>query len=199
MPRGLSSPFKAHIAASGIQPLYFVSIALSTPLYLWNGVGSTTQNDSGGTPRTWVGVGDAGIIDGLENDRSLRSSEITIGLVGIPSDAVPSSAIAATRSERYQGKALEIYICAASPATGLPLFTPELIWSGYADVISLSLGSEVRVFLTAEHRTSHLRRINGYRMTTVSHNSRLGGTSPHDLFFEPQDRLMGQPKPLLSA
>lgn len=199
MPRGLSNTFKTYLAGGIIDPVYFVSLDITSPIYVWNGKGTVSLPDANGITRNWTGVGDCGVISGIEHDRTLRSTEVTLGLIGIPGNLVSSSVLASTRSIRYQGKALDIYMSGIDATTGLVVDNPNIIWSGYADVISFSLGSEVQISLTAEHRTSHLRRSNGLKMTTESHNARLGFPATKDLFFEPQDRLGNVPRPLLQS
>jgi hypothetical protein len=199
MPRGLSAGLKAHIQGTVVLPIFFVELALSPILYVWNAVGDTSQNDSGGVSRTWKGVGDYGIIRGLASSDALVANSISLGLVGIPSTLVPSSTLAATRSVRYQGKALSVYISAADPNTGAPLYTPDVIWTGSADVITFAFGKEIQIALTGEHETARMKRTSGLSMTTESHNARLGFPGTKDLFFELQERMMGRPRPLLGT
>lgn len=194
MTLGIPAPLLASLGADNSFPVYFVSVGLTPALYIWTGVGATTQNDADGVSRTWTGIGDFGVIHGLGTTRALRATRASLSLVGIPGSVVSGSAVAATRAIRYQGKEVDIYISTLSPSSGTPLFAPAVIWSGYADAISMSFGEEVRILLPCENRVSRLRRTNGLRMTTESHNLRLGSPSPRDLFFEPRTRLMGKPK-----
>lgn len=197
MGRGLTSGLKASLATLGVQPAWFVHLGITPASYFWTGLGTTTQNDSGGTPRSWIGIGDGGLIEGIGSSDPLRSSDITIALAGIPGAQVPGGVIAQTRAVRYQGKQVDIYLSTISPTTGAPQHTPEIIWSGFADVMTMRLGSDVQCTLTAEHLTSILRRTAGFLMTTENHNTRLGNPSPRDLFYEPSTSIMGQPKPFL--
>lgn len=195
MPRGLTTAQKAALASRVRRPAYFVDLDLATGhVRAWNGVGDVTA-----LGHTWKGVGEYGLIDGIEHDRSMRAQSITLGLFGVPGDAIPGGAIAATRSTRYQGRPLTVYFTFCDPETDLPLSDPIVIWAGFADVMSFSLGRNVSVSLTGEHLSSLLRKSNGERRTTESHNTRLGNPSPRDLFFEAQDRLMGLPKPQVGS
>lgn len=193
MPRGLSTEQKEWAAQRVKGLAYFVALELlSGTIRIWNGLGDITVFDE-----NWKGVGELGIIEGLEGDRSLKSQEITLGLVGVPGSSITGGMIAQTRSERYQGRPLTIYMGFTNPQTGAPLGDPFPIWDGVADVMTFSLGQSATISLTGQHFDSHARRANGFNMSTLSHNLRMGNSSPSDLFFEPQDRLMGVPRPLL--
>lgn len=194
MGRGLSSQMQTYFAAETVMPLWFVHLALAQPSYTWTGVGLITTLGS-----QWVGVGDHGIISGIQSSRELRSHEISLALVGIPTSEVPASALQATRRQQYQGKAVNIYVAAGNPDTGLPYIDPELVWSGFADVLTFQYGRTISVAVTAEHMASHLSRPNGLRMSTESHNARLGNPATRDLFFDCQSRLAGVPRPLLQG
>lgn len=194
MPRGLTEDDKTRLAARVKAPVYFVEIALSaSTLRAWTGVG--TVNALGAD---WAGVGELGFIQGIESDRTLKAQSINIGLSGIPGDLIPAGVIAETRGERYQGRPMSIYLGFVDPSTGALLAAPTAVWTGFADVMTFRLGAEIAVSLTGEHYSSHMRRTNGLRMSTESHNQRLGNPDPKDLFFEQQSRLMGRPQPLLS-
>ncbi len=191
MGRGLTVAQQAILAGRVFAPAYFVDLTLSTgTLRVWNGKGSTTVLGN-----SYIGVGEHGVIEGLEQDRALKSHSISLALVGVPGSAITSGIIASTRGIRYQGSPITIYLGFCDVNTGAPLADPTAIWAGFADVMTFQIGRSITCSLTAEHFTSHLTRINGLTMTTVSHNARLGNPSPADLFFEGSSRLMGLPRP----
>ena len=192
MPRGLTLAQKTAAAARIKRPAYFVKLDLASgSVRAWNGLGDVTL--LGGT---WKGVGEFGVIDGVEHDRTLRASQMSIGLVGLPGSTLTGGILAATRLESYKLRPLSLYLGFCNVDTDVPLGDPTPIWVGFADVMTFQIGKSVSVSLTGEHLSSHLRRANGLRMTTESHNGRLGFTDPNkDLFFEAADRLMGKPKP----
>jgi hypothetical protein len=192
MPRGLSGAAKEQLRARERRPAYFVALALTSgTVRAWNGAGNIVA-----LGQTWVGVGEYGVIQGLESDRTLRARAISIGLNGVPGDAISGGSIAQARAERYQWRPLTIYLGFLQLERDAILVEPVAIWAGYADVMAFRLGSSISVSLTGEHLTGLLRFTNGYRATTESHNERLGNPSPRDLFFEAADRLMGAPRPL---
>lgn len=196
MPRGLTTNQKAAIAARVSSLSYFVHLDLASPaadIRVWNGVGPLTIGAD-----TWSGVGELGVIDGIAGDRTLKAQQITLALVGVPGDSLSTGVIAETRSVRYQGRPLNIYLGIMHPDTGALIDSLVPIWAGFADVLSFSLGSSSTVALTGSHFDTHMRRTNGFNMSTVSHNARFGLPDNTDLFFEANDRLMGTPKAVLS-
>jgi hypothetical protein len=195
MPRGLNSSEKAQLAARIKAVVYFVELQLAAGTSrFWTGTGSITA-----LSQTWLGVGDLGRLEGLESSRALEAQSISLALNGVPTSVIPRGVIDAIRGERYQGRPLKIYIGFLNTDTGALLFDPRSIWAGKADVASFQLGETFSTTLTGDHLTSHLRRINGYRMTTESHNQRLGNPASRDLFFEQQSRLLGRPVALVNA
>lgn len=193
MPRGLTTAQKTRLAARVVGLAYFVALDLASGFVrVWSGRGNVTALSA-----TWQGVGELGIIEGLEGDRTMKAQQVTLGLVGLPGEAIDAGVIAATRSERYQGRPLTIYLGFTDTNTGALLDDPTIVWDGFADVMTFQLGRSVSVSLTGQHFDSLARRSNGLNMTTLSHNQRLGNPATQDLFFEPQDRLMGVPKALL--
>jgi hypothetical protein len=195
MPRGLTVAQKSALAARVKMPLYFVKFDFASgTVRVWNGVGDVTALSA-----TWKGLGEFGVIRGLETDAGLRATSISLLLAGVPNNVLTPGVVASSRTERYQGRPVTVYFAAGDTATGLPLADPVAIWSGVADVLTFALGENVSAELTCENFASHMRRSNGLRATTESHNGRLGNPSPRDLFFEPTDRLMGAPRPLLEG
>lgn len=191
MARGLTVAQKALLAARVRAPAYYVDLVLTSgTVRVWNGKGDVTVLSN-----TYKGVGEHGIIDGIDHDRSLKSTSITLALVGVPGSYITSGVIAATRAARYQGAAITIYLGFVNTDTGIPLADPTAIWTGFADVMTFNLGSSISCSLTAEHFTSHLTRTNGLTMTTESHNNRIGNPATVDLFFEATNRLMNVPRP----
>jgi hypothetical protein len=71
------------------------------------------------------------------------------------------------------------------------------VWGGYCDAMTFGYGETFSAVLPAERYDSFMRRSNGARMTTASHNQRLGNPATPDLFFEAQSRLMGAAKAAL--
>lgn len=192
MPRGLTVNQKAAIATGPVALPYFIEMQTDVPVLAWTGVG-----DKAALSKTWRGVGEFGVIDGIEGDRTLSAQQITLALVGVPGAYITPSTMKETRSVRYQGRRVNVYIGIADPDTLALIDDPILTWAGSADVIAFQLGKTFSAALSCDSLDSIMRRPNGWNMTTVSHNQRLGLAPGTDLFFEAQNRLMGVAKPQL--
>lgn len=193
MPRGFSVAQKAALAARVVKFCYLVDLDLPAGhVRVWNGAGTLTA-----LAQTWQGLGEYGAIEGLESDRTLKARGISLTLHSIPGDLITPGIVADTRSVRYQGRPITVYMGVQNTATDAIIDSPLPVWDGFADVLTFRLGTSISATLTAEHYESHMRRTNGLRMTTESHNTRLGNPSPRDLFFDAQDRLMARPRATL--
>lgn len=194
MPRGLTPAQKAEIKKRVFSPAHFVEIGLSPNVRAWTGIG--TANVGG---KTWLGVHEFAAISGLESTGARKLGGVTLSLVGIPAQFVDNGVIEATRAVQYQGKAVNIYLGFCDTETGRVKQDVglALIWSGYVDVLLFRLGSSISATLACDHFSTRLARPNGLRMTSESHNARLGNPATKDLFFEPQNRLMGRPRPAM--
>jgi hypothetical protein len=195
MPRGLTTAQKTAIAGRVTSVAYLVHLDLAAPandVRVWTGRGDLTALSN-----TWRGVGEFGLIEGVAGERSLKAGEISLALAGIPGDLITPGIIAETRGVRYQGRPLTIYLAVFDPVTNALIDNPTAVWGGFADVLSFQLGEQATVALTGQHYDSLMRRSNGWNMSTVSHNLRFGLPPNTDLFFEPNDRLMGVARPVL--
>ena len=195
MSRGLTTALIGLLSATEVWPVWFVNIDMpTTPSYSWTGVGTTSQ-----LGQSWSGVGEHGFVSGIQSSKEIRSYEVTMGIVGIPANLITPSILQKSRSQQYQGRAVNIYLTGCNLATGVPALPPELIWSGFADIMTFRYGQTISVAMTAESLSTQLSRTNGLKMTTENHNKRLGSPSPRDLFFDSQSRLAGVPRPLLQG
>lgn len=193
MPRGMTAAQLAAAKSSVAMPVAFVFVDVPpAPVRLWDGVGTATV-----LGQTWQGVGEFGMISGLESSRELRGTEVSLTLHGIPSDTISGGIVAGAQGVAYQGREVTIWEGFADPETGVPLADPVEAWSGFADVITYQIGETVSATLRAEPLTYALRATNGFRMTVDSHNQLIGRPATVDLFFEPATRLMGRPVPFL--
>lgn len=184
----LSDAQREALSQRVISLAYFVHLDLSGgAVRVWNGVGSLV---TGGN--TWQGVGELGVIRGIESDRSLRATGISLALLGVPGASISGGAIASTRALRYQARPINVYLGVMSPDTGALIDDLVTLWSGIIDTMQFRIGETISVALAAERADTYMRRTNGLRMTTASHNKRLALSPNTDLFFEPASATAGQ-------
>lgn len=193
MPRGLTIAQKAQATARVRRPVFFVELMLPTPVRAWTGIGSVTVLGN-----SFAGIGDFGLVDGVAGSNDNKSHTATIGIMGLPGAGWSQSTLADIRAQSYQGATVNIYLGYTNLDTDQPLFDPVKVFTGYADAMTYNLGSTFSVQLSIEGPQSRLRRANGLRMTTESHNARLGNPATRDLFFDAQNRLMGVARKVVS-
>lgn len=70
------------------------------PKYLWNGFGTRAFGDP---PRSYIGCGDVGSIEGLEDTRGAVSQQVTFTLSGVPDSAVDLLANVLETTDIIQG------------------------------------------------------------------------------------------------
>ena len=87
--------------------------------------------------------------------------------------------IARARDEVYQGRDCTFRLAVISEATGQPVATPEIIWEGRMDVMTIQAAEGVgTIELTCEHRLRREPRVARY--TNVDQQMQC----PGDTFFE---------------
>jgi len=190
MPRGLTPDQVAAAKALLKSPATFVELQLpGDPIYAWDGAFNVKV-----LGKNFLGVGQYGVIQGLDAERSTRDSQISIGLMGLPTDKVPSDFLINAGKINYQGRPLIIYLGFCDPNTGVPLSDPYEHWGGIADVLSTKNGKTVSISLSGTGYASKLRFTNGLRMSTESHTRRVGNGA--DNFYDFGTRLLAQPRTL---
>lgn len=190
MPRGFTVAQLESLSSRVKRPAMFAKLELAgADVTIWNGVGNISFGGD-----VYHGVGEYGIIRGLETNSSLRAPAIEIALTGLPASFITDGIVETTRVDPPQGRPLTISLGFVDAAEVL-LHTPLVVWKGVADVLSFRVGETFTCTLTGEHYASKLRTENGLRMTEKSHNQRLGNPATVDTFFSFQSRLLGAPRP----
>jgi len=190
MPRGLTPDQKAASKALLKRPAMFVALTLpADSIYAWDGAFDVTV-----LGHVFKGCGQFGIIEGLGSERTTRANAIRIGLMGLPSDKVPSDFLRDAGKISYQNQPLKIYMGFCNTDTDVPLADPFLYWSGVADVLSSKNAKTVSVSLSGTNYSSRLRFTNGLRMTNQSHVRRV--SAPNDNFYSFGNRLLAKSKAL---
>ena len=84
----------------------------------------------------WLGVGKLGAIDSVKEDAELRPNTIALQLSG-----VDSSIIQTATTEDYHGRAVRIYQGLLNVSTLALVATPETVFVGVLDYLTVSLGA----------------------------------------------------------
>lgn len=98
----------------------------TTPLFAHNGVGSIVFNGD-----TYIGVGDNGLIEVVEENLASRPADVRLMLLNIPQTVIDP-----VINEPYHGCDLFIYYTVCNDF-GQPVATPFEMWRGTVDTIEL--------------------------------------------------------------
>ena len=163
MSRGLTPA--ARSAASGETVLRSVAVALDFPAGIarWN----SSPADILIAGDTFVGVGALGTISAAEEGIELRSYGITVGITGVPRDA-----IALALGQAYQGRKGTIWEIMLDPTSWLPVVDPMVIFRGRMDQMDITLGTTAEVTVKLENRLTDWERPKIRRYTDADQRRR---------------------------
>lgn len=84
---------------------------------------------------TYLGIGTFGGIEAIQEDDKVTPATVKLTLAGIPNELIGSA-----MTETYQGRAVTLYWGFLHESTGAWIDTPETLWAGVMDVMSVNLG-----------------------------------------------------------
>ena len=141
-----------------------------------DGIGDVTFSGN-----TYSGIGKFAGIDVAEESINVIAKPVVLTISGID-----SSIIATAVTEQYQGRTATLYLGLQDVDTGALLDTPEVLWEGRMDVMTVQLGpSTGSVKLNCEHRLRREPRIARY--TDADQQLAYSG----DLFFNLVGKILG--------
>ncbi len=163
MTRGLS--VAAQTAVAGETVIRSVAVALDFPsgVARWNS--SPSDITIGG--ETFLGVGTLGTISATEEGIELRSYGMTVGITGVPRDA-----IALALGQAYQGRPGTIWEVVLDSSTWQPVADPLVIFRGRMDQMDITLGSTAEVTVKLENRLTDWERPKIRRYTDADQRKR---------------------------
>ena len=130
---------------------------------------------------TYSGVGRFGGIDIAEESISVIAKPVTLSLSGVDSSLLSTALL-----EQYQGRTATIYMGLLNTETLALIDTPETLWEGRMDVMTVQLGPETgSIKLNCEHRLRREPRIARY--TDADQQLAYSG----DLFFNLIGKIAG--------
>lgn len=149
MTRGLSSAAQAAIAEEVVVRSVAVALDFPAGVARWN----SSPADIVIEGETFLGVGALGTISAAEEGIELRSYGMTVGITGIPRDA-----IAIALGQAYQGRAATVWEVILDGGTWLPVADPVVIFRGRMDQMDITLGSMAEVSVKLENRLTDWER-----------------------------------------
>lgn len=170
MSRNLASLLVDELEKSSLRPVVFVYIGLdSGDIRLHTDLGTLTWGGD-----DWLGVGDFGGIETLQEGAEISPYEVELILSGLDSDLL-SEALATS----YYGKPVTIYVGAVDPDDGTLVADPDQIWNGKADNAQIGIGEANAIRLTCESELAVLEKVSGRTFSDAD----LQGEYSGDTFF----------------
>jgi len=106
----------------------------------------------------FLGVGELGTIDSVEENVEVIARQITLTLSG-----ADASLLTPALSQPYQNRTVTVYIGFFNAVSGKLVATPEVIWEGRINQQSVTLSKgEATVSMTCEHRLRREPRVARY-------------------------------------
>jgi len=170
MARSLNAALVTEATAAYFSFIVFADIVLhDSTIYVHNALGSYTF---GG--QTYLGVGDFGTVESVEEGNALSPYSISLTLSGL--DATLMSDVL---TERFYLRAVNLYLGALDSAGAL-VADPDKIWSGFTDHAEIVTGSVNAIRLICESEMAIFDRTNGRTFSNADQQNAHSG----DVFFE---------------
>lgn len=176
MSRNLSTNLKSASQSRYLNMLIFVKLELdSGTIYLHNGIG-TYNFDS----NNYLGVGDFGSIDTVEESTGLSPYSLTLILSGLDSDLLDE-----VQNQDYYLRPVTVFVGALNENMSLSA-TPDVLFSGFMDSADVSLGEENAIRLKCESDLSIFDKSNNSRFSDAD----LQREFPGDLFLQYAEEMV---------
>jgi hypothetical protein len=112
---------------------------------------------------SYEGIGGFGGLDIAEESIDVVARAVKLTLSGVPENQLPAEAVGTALDEVYQGRAATLYLGLKDNDTNALIDTPEILWEGMMDQMTVKLGEGVgTVTLSCEHRLRRAPRIARY-------------------------------------
>jgi hypothetical protein len=157
MARDLNASLSTAITEPVVAPAFFFKAEFpGGDLLAWSGYGNITFGGD-----TYLGVGDFGGVDKVDETADVRANGAAFTLSGIPSELIAIALL-----EEYQGRPCTLFLGALNLTNGTIIGTPYPILSGRMDVMSIEEGADTgTITLTVENRLIELYRAKERRYT----------------------------------
>ena len=177
MTRFASTTNEAEFAKESLAPILLADLDFASGMVRAH----TGQGDIVWGGNTYTGVAGFGGLDDLTEEASVGTKPVRLRLAAIPNELISSA-----MTEQYQGRSVEIYIAAVNVDSGTFVDTPETLWEGIMDVMTVELGPETSV-ITLDCEDPDYSQPLPRRYTMADHQRRFAG----DKFFEFLPRIQG--------
>ena len=136
------------LAAEVIRPCALVRLDFASGNVLVNSTASTITYSA----EDYLGVGDLGAIDTIEEAGSVQPTGIKLTLSGIP-----PSYLSIALGDDYQGRDVKIYTALLDESHQL-IADPVLVFQGRMDYMSIAMAETATITITAENHLANWNR-----------------------------------------
>lgn len=183
--RDFDSAFETEFEGDYFRFAIFAEVELdSGTVYVHNGVGTKTFGGN-----DYIGLGDLGIVEAIEEGTEISSYPIRVGLSAID-DALKESDVdfySTAIAESYYGRDITLRIGAFDASYDL-VADPEIIWSGQMQAPDLQVGEINLLSVTAESELAIFNKSNGRLFSDADLQNEFSG----DLGFEYLEQLQDE-------
>jgi hypothetical protein len=167
MARDLTAGMTSAIVAPVVAPVFlFFADFPSGAVRAWTGFGNLTFDGD-----TYIGVGDFGGVERVDESTDLRANGCRFTLSGIP-----SSLLSAALADDYQGRTCSLFLGVLDLSSGALIADPYQVFSGRMDVMTIEDGADTAsIGLDAENRLIDLYRPRETRYTNEEQQTLFAG------------------------
>lgn len=164
MSRGLSASNLAEVQSAHLHLVVLVKLEFDTPLFVHSGIGNIVFDGD-----TYLGVGDLGAVDSVEESESLGPSQIRLTLSGIDANLISEALDAGN-----YGDVISVYE-GYRQDDGTLVADPWLVGRGQYEHSTIVLGKQNAVSIVVHHDLARLAEKSGDRYTDADQQDKFAG------------------------
>lgn len=175
--RALSTAVITEIESATLRFVLFVKLEFdSGTIYLHNGIGTLTWGSN-----DWLGVGDFGSIEQIEEGVELSPYSLVLLLSGLDSSLMDEA-----MNQDYYLRPITLYFGSLDTSTGALVDDPDELWSGKMDTAEVSIGTVNGIRLTCESDFAVFDKANQSRFSDAHQQRDYSG----DLIFQYMEQMV---------
>lgn len=174
MSRNTPSLLKTEFSSENLSTLLLIRIDFSSGIQRYHSGVHSVYYDEGSGPEEYLGVGNLGAVDPIEESMENQAHGINVTLSGI--DTTQLNLVV---EEDYQGRPVDLFV-AHYDIEAAAIVEAQNIFTGGIDTIAISKGVKGSMIMQVEHESAQYDTPNTFRATDEDHQK----NHPGDLFFD---------------
>lgn len=177
MSRGLNAALITQLESDTLRFVLFVKLEFdSGTIYLHNGIGTLTWGSN-----DWLGVGDFGSIEQIEEGTELSPYSLVLLLSGLDASLMDEA-----MNQDYYLRPITLYFGSLNTSTGALVADPDELWAGKMDTAEVSIGVVNGIRLTCESDFAVFDQSNNSRFSDAHQQRDYSG----DLIFQYMEQMI---------